>query len=165
MRTNSSKQQSGKWIGTAGLKAIVEGWYWFLIVLACTLPLQSHSAGPSKTLKRRTTQSFETVHSLAFSPAGKTLAVGSSAPSLSPSSFPGDKPLPEETIELWDLDAGKLTSTLRQNAKTENGDTLNQVGALTFSPDGKWLIRGDIPGHALGGGYRGAEVQMAFRYH
>jgi WD40 repeat protein len=100
-------------------------------------------------LKRRTTQSFETVHSLAYSPDGKILAVGSSAPSLQPGAFPGDQPLPEGTIELWDLNTGKLTSTLRQSAKTENGDTFNQVGALTFSPDSRWLIGSDVPGYTL----------------
>ena len=125
------------------------GLHWLLSILACGLSLDSYSASPTQVLKRRTTQSFETVHSLAYSPDGKMLAIGSSAPSLRPGSFPGDQVLPEGTIELWDLNTGKLTSTLRQSAKTENGDTFDQVGALTFSPDGKWLIGSDVPGYTL----------------
>jgi WD40 repeat protein len=86
---------------------------------------------------------------MAFSPDGKTLAVGSSAPSLHKGELPGDRPLPEGTIELWDLDSGKQAATLRQSAKTENGDSFNEVGAIAFSPDGKWLIGGDVCGYTL----------------
>ena len=109
----------------------------------------SWSAGPIQVLKRPGTNSIEKVHCLAYSPDGKLLAVGSSAPSLIKGNFPGEDRLPEGTIELWDLDAGKLSSTLRQSAKSENGDTFNQVGALTFSPDGKWLVGSDVPGYTL----------------
>jgi WD40 repeat protein len=126
-----------------------KGWYWPLIVVVCTLPLESHSAAPSKTLRRRTTETSETVQCMSFSPDAKTLAVGSSAPSLQKGDFPGDRPLPEGTIELWDLNAESLTATLRQSAKTANGDSLNKVGAIVFSPDGKWLIGGDVRGYAL----------------
>src|SRR5262245_1865207 len=127
-------------------RSVLAGWYWVSPILACWMPIDSYSASPMQVLKRPGTESYEKVNSLAFSQNGKVLAVGSSAPALTPSRFPGDQPLPEGTIELWDLNLGKLTKTLRQSAKTENGDKFNQVGALTFSPDGKWLIGSDAPG-------------------
>jgi WD40 repeat protein len=130
-------------------KRSLAGRHWVLVAVACALPLLSHAAGPSTTLKRPTTEPFEAVQSLAFAPDGKTLAIGSSAPSPAKGSFPGDKPLPEGIIELWDLNLGKLTTTMRQSAKTENGDSLNQVGAIAFSPDGKWVIGGDIRAYTL----------------
>lgn len=118
-------------------------------IVVCLMTANSWSAGPIQMLSRPGTKSIEKVHSLAFSPDGQLLAVGSSAPSLIKGESPGEDRLPEGTIELWDLTAGKLRSTLRQSAKSENGDTLNQVGALTFSPDGRWLIGSDVPGYTL----------------
>ena len=122
---------------------------WLVLAGVCALPFACQSATPSKVLKRSTTQYFETVQSLAFSPDGKVLAVGSSAASLQAASSPGDQPLPEGIIELWDVNAGKKTTTLRQSARSQSGDTFNKVGSLTFSPDGKWLIGGDVPGYTL----------------
>ncbi len=113
------------------------------------MPFGCRSADPIEVLKRSTPEWFETVQSMAFSPDGRILAVGSSAPSSGKGSFPGDKPLPEGTIELWDLNRGALTTTLRQSARTEHGDNFNKVGALAFSPDGKWLIGSDVAGYTL----------------
>lgn len=62
-------------------------------------------------------------NSLAFSPDGKTLAVGSGEPSRG-----GD-------ITLWDLATGKLVKNFAERH-------LDSVFALAFSPDGKLLASG-----------------------
>lgn len=123
--------------------------HWLCPIVICFIAAHSYSASPVQVLKRQGTNYFEKVYALAYSPDGKGLAVGSSAPALATGNVPGEDRLPEGTIELWDLKVGKLVSTLRQSAKTESGDTANKVGALTFSPDGKWLIGGDAPGYTL----------------
>ena len=65
---------------------------------------------------------------MAFSPNGKLLAV-----SLQLSNDSGRR---EEaglfTLQLWDVDAGKLVRSFRQNT--------NPAGAIVFSPDGELLI-------------------------
>lgn len=122
---------------------------WLGSIVVSLLVAHAGAAGPIQVLQRPGTTSLEQVHCLAYSPDGKLLAVGSSAPSLVKGEFPGDDRLPEGTIELWDLGTGKRTSTLRQSAKSEHGDNLNQVGAIAFSPDGKWLIGGDVTGYTL----------------
>lgn len=62
-------------------------------------------------------------NSIAFSPDGKTLAIGSGEPSRS-----GD-------ITLWDVATGKLTKTFTERH-------LDSVFALDFTPDGKLLASG-----------------------
>ena len=55
-----------------------------------------------------------TVHSVSFSPDGRTLASGSE----------------DKTIRLWDVKTGKLRKTLAHT---------DQVNHVLFSPDGKTL--------------------------
>ncbi len=62
-------------------------------------------------------------NSLAFSPNGKTLAVGSGEPSRG-----GD-------ITLWDIHSGKLTKNYAERH-------LDSIFALDFTPDGKLLASG-----------------------
>lgn len=62
-------------------------------------------------------------NSIAFSPDGKTLAIGSGEPSRS-----GD-------ITLWDIETGKLTKDYAERH-------LDSVFALDFTPDGKLLASG-----------------------
>src|SRR5262249_31117356 len=96
----------------------------------------------------------EQVHSVAFSPDGKTLAVGSSAPSRLKDG------LPEGIINLWDVRTGKLRTTLCQSGRRQQagGDTFNQVRSLLFSPDGKILAGGDNVGYLLWEVETGKEV-------
>ena len=63
------------------------------------------------------------VESLAYSPDGRTLAVGS-AYGLN-------------TLQLWDVTSGKVTQTLVRNAVKKTPD--DSVNSLAFSPDGRTL--------------------------
>ena len=63
------------------------------------------------------------VESLAYSPNGRTLAVGS-AYGLN-------------TLQLWNVSSGKVTQTLVKNAVKKTPD--DSVNSLAFSPDGKTL--------------------------
>lgn len=66
------------------------------------------------------------VHGVAFSPDGKTLAVGRSK---------GDgEPILTNDVRLWDIETGKLLQTLPEDNKFNS--------AVAFSPDGKVLARG-----------------------
>jgi WD40 repeat protein len=103
-------------------------------------------AKPLQVLNR---QSHEQVFSLAFSPNGQLLAVGSTAPATLPGNIPDSQRLPEGTIELWEVRSGKLSRTLRQSAWTKNGDTANRVATISFSPGGKWVVGGDMHGYTL----------------
>lgn len=117
-------------------------------MLGC-LSMSLCSCSAAKPLQVFNRQSKEQVFSLAFSPAGQVLAIGSSAPSALPGSIPGTTRLPEGTIELWDAKTGRLSRTLRQSAWTESGDSALQVGSISFSPDGKYVVGGDNRGYYL----------------
>lgn len=63
------------------------------------------------------------VESLAYSPNGRTLAVGGA--------------YGVNTLQLWDVTSGKVTQTLVKNAVKKIPD--DSVNSLAFSPDGKTL--------------------------
>ena len=107
------------------------------------------SGAPAKPLQVFKRQSKEEVFSLAFSPDGQRLAIGSSAPATLPGINANNPRLPEGTIELWDVKTGKLSTTLRQSAWTENSDQANRIGSIGFSPDGKWVVGSDMIGYTL----------------
>ncbi len=115
-------------------------------IVGCLL-LRPCSAAPAKPLQVFSRQSKEEVFSLAFSPDGQRLAIGSSAPATLPGINADNPRLPEDTIELWDLKTGKLSTTLRQSAWTENSDQANRIGSISFSPDGKWVVGSDMIGY------------------
>ena len=107
------------------------------------------SCAPAKPWQVFKRQSKADVFSLAFSPDGQRLAIGSSAPATLPGINAGNPRLPEGTIELWDVKTGKLSTTLRQSAWTENSDQANRIGSISFSPDGKWVVGSDMTGYTL----------------
>ena len=120
-------------------------------VLGC-LVLSWCSWCPAKPIQVFNRESKEEVFSLAFSPDGLILAVGSSAASTRTGLDPSERPLPEGTIELWDLKSGKLSHTLRQSAwhkRSDLSDDLNRVCSISFSPDGKWMVGSDMIGYSL----------------
>src|ERR1039458_948529 len=109
------------------------------LILGCLSLLLSSSSPAVQVFGR---QNKEAVSSLAFSPNGQMLAIGTSAPSTNG--------LPEGTIELWDLrTVVKLSITLHQSARSEYGDMPNLVGSISFSPDGKWVAGSDRIGYTL----------------
>ena len=123
--------------------------------------LGSAQTSPSETASFK--DNGEGAHSLAFSPDGKTLAVGSSAPSRVRDG------LPEGIIKFWDVMSGKLQSTLWQSGRRQKagGDAYNHVRSLLFSPDGKILAAGDDVGYVLWEVQSGKEVaafEQGFAY-
>lgn len=74
---------------------------------------------------RRLERSGETYHGLAFSPDGRTLALGAE----------------DGTIRLWEMPAARERATLRGHTATPRG--------LAFSPDGRFLASGGQDGRAL----------------
>jgi WD40 repeat protein len=66
------------------------------------------SGALAKPLQVFNRQSKEEVFSLAFSPDGRTLAIGRSAPATLPGINADNPRLPEGTIELWDVKTGTL---------------------------------------------------------
>jgi WD40 repeat protein len=120
-------------------------------LLGC-LSLSFCSCSPAKPIQVFNRESKEEVCSLAFPPDGHVLAVGSSAASTRTGLDPSEKPLPEGTIELWDVRTGKLSNTLRQSAwhkRSNLSDDLNRVCSISFSPDGKWMVGSDMIGYSL----------------
>ncbi len=117
-------------------------------IIPC-LVLSLCSAAPAKPLQVFSRQSKEEVFSLAFSADGQRLAIGSSAPATLPGINADNPRLPEGTMELWDVKTGKLCTTLRQSAWTENSDQMNRIGSISFSPDGKWVVGSDMIGYTL----------------
>ncbi|MEN9674538.1 MAG: hypothetical protein RIS76_434 [Verrucomicrobiota bacterium] len=85
----------------------------------------------------------EQVWSVAWSPDGRQLAVGSTSPSANPDA------LNEGTVELYDVNSGRLLQTLRLSAKTDFADCFNRVGSVQFSPDGKRLLAHDDRSYVL----------------
>ncbi|HEV3254715.1 MAG TPA: WD40 repeat domain-containing protein [Candidatus Acidoferrales bacterium] len=65
----------------------------------------------------RDAQLWRMAWNVAFSPDGKHLATGSSA-----------------AVQVWDVSEGKETARIRSHG---------QVGGLTYSPDGQWIIWGN----------------------
>ena len=110
-----------------------------LLLGIATVPAPAN-AGPTQVIKRPDRTAVE---ALAFSPDGRWLAVGSSAPAAE-----ADR-LPEGTIELWELNPARLTSVLRRSAWTPGSDLANAVTSLAFSPDGRSLLVGHCGGHAI----------------
>jgi WD40 repeat protein len=86
-----------------------------------SLTIWSCRPGYRRTLER----SGESYHSLAFSPDGRTLALGAE----------------DGSIHLWDMPAGRERSILRGHART--------VRSVAFSPDGKLLASGSQNGRIV----------------
>lgn len=111
-----------------------------LLLLGTATTVTPAFADPNQVIKR---PDRSTVEALAFSPDGRQLAVGSSAPAADP-----DR-LAEGTIELWNLNPTRLTGVMRQSAWTPGSDIANAVTSISYSPDGQALLVGHCAGHAI----------------
>jgi WD40 repeat protein len=121
----------------------------FLSVLATSTLLANLSAAPAHLLKL---PARTEVHALAFSPDGKTLAIGTHR--LLQGGYS------DNAVELWAIDSRARIKTLKQkpwNDDIETNNGMYVVGSLQFSPDGNWLIATDSHGYILWDPASGAE--------
>jgi hypothetical protein len=93
-----------------------------------TAPPYQQSTAPAAVRALRTLDAHSTVHSVAFSPDGRTLASGSNASNRT------NTRTPDSTVELWDVASGRLLRTLTGH--------IDRVSSVAFSPDGRTLASG-----------------------
>lgn len=145
-------------------------WEWGRLEYLCNLdlysayddgsPIQSFAFGPdgaevacskyNGTIQLRNSKNAQVIRtwssnghggaSIAISPDGKTLAVGSGNKPFRPESHPTTSPS-DTSIELWDLPSGNLLGRLY-------GHT-NSVASLAFTPDGQTLASGGLDGQII----------------
>jgi len=97
--------------------------YQILIVLALIFVLAKTSTNAQKAELVVQPGHTEFIHSVAFSPDGKTLASGSN----------------DDTIKLWDINTGQELKTLKGHTSSVRSVS---VMSVAFTPDGKTLASG-----------------------